>query len=115
MERRNFLKGMAGVSAGIVATVLGGKKVEAKNIPGEILELKSDPQASDFNNAQEWLDWKRSQPSEHGDMDPGILSRMDELKESESDASASMSIKEHDAYYGVISSDCCTTGSNLFG
>ena len=44
MERRNFLKGLAGISAGIVATVLGGKKAAGENVPGEILELKAEPQ-----------------------------------------------------------------------
>ena len=44
MERRNFLMGLAGISAGLVATALGGKKAVGEIIPGEILESKAEPQ-----------------------------------------------------------------------
>ncbi len=48
MERRNFLKGLSVACAGVVATVLGGKKSVGENIPGEILELKAEPQGGYF-------------------------------------------------------------------
>ena len=56
VERRNFLKGLAGVSAGIVASVLGGKKAVGENIPGEILELKAEPIQPDRIVKKVWSD-----------------------------------------------------------